>query len=120
LAEGDALVGHSSGGGFALRVAEGPESRMFARYVLLAPTYSFVTQQDFFTPRDDLERVGQVRAPLALPVGALDEISYADRFAPLLDPLRPGTSIQVLRGVDHMGLITQPDAIAAVVETLRH
>ncbi len=85
----------------------------------LAPTYSFVMQQDFFAPRDDLERLGQVRAPLAVLVGDRDEIFHADRFAPLLDPLRPGTPVQVLPGVDHMGIITQPGAMAAVVATLR-
>jgi pimeloyl-ACP methyl ester carboxylesterase len=60
-----------------------------------------------------------VRELVALLVGARDEIFYADRFAPLLDPLRPATQIQVVPGVDHMGLITQPEAIAATVATLR-
>lgn len=32
-----ALVGHSSGGGFVLRIAAGPLGEQFARYVLLAP-----------------------------------------------------------------------------------
>jgi len=32
-----ALVGHSAGGGFALRIAEGPYGDLFDRYVLLAP-----------------------------------------------------------------------------------
>ena len=170
---GVALVGHSSGGGFALRVAEGPDGGSFARYVLLAPalhygaptwrpgsggwatafvpriigltmldrlgvrwfqhlpvvafavpaegpvrlapTYSFVMLQDFSAPRDDLERMGQVRTPLALLVGEQDELFHADRFAPLL----PGTPVQVLPGVDHMGIIIRPDAIAAVLATLR-
>jgi pimeloyl-ACP methyl ester carboxylesterase len=31
------LVGHSSGGGFVLRVAGGPQGKLFARFVLLAP-----------------------------------------------------------------------------------
>jgi non-heme chloroperoxidase len=173
---GVALVGHSSGGGFVLRIAEGPDSALFARFVLLAPalhygaptwrpgaggwavpfvprligltildrlgvtwfqhlpvvafavdpsvpvrlapTYSYVMQRNFSAPHDDLARFGQVRQPVALLVGAQDEIFYADRFAPLLGPLRPTTTFQVVPGVDHMGLITQPEAITAIVATL--
>ncbi|MGD0722643.1 MAG: alpha/beta fold hydrolase [Roseiarcus sp.] len=31
------LIGHSSGGGFALRIASGPMGKLFGRFVLLAP-----------------------------------------------------------------------------------
>ncbi len=86
--------------------------------VRLAPTYSFVMQHNFSAPNDDLARFGQVRAPVALLVGADDEIFYADRFAPLLGPLRPATTFQMVPGVDHMGLITRPEALAAIVATL--
>ncbi len=170
------LVGHSSGGGFALRIAEGPKQSLFSRYVLLAPalhygaptwrpgaggwarpfipriagltilhrlgvrwfehlpvvafaipaeapvrlapTYSYVMQQSFCAPSDDLARLGQVRAPIVLLVGEADEVFYADRFAPLLRPQRQEMPIEVLPGVDHMGLVTRPDAIAAVVAAL--
>ncbi len=170
------LVGHSSGGGFALRVAEGPQSGFFSRYVLLAPalhygastwrpgaggwarpftarivaltilrrlglrrfehlpvvafavaadapvrlapSYSFVMQQSFCAPPDDLARLGQVRAPIVLLVGEEDEVFYADRFAPLLRSERPHMPIEVLPGVDHMEIIVQPAAIAAVVAAL--
>jgi alpha-beta hydrolase superfamily lysophospholipase len=174
---GVALVGHSSGGGFVLRTAEGPHTELFSRYVLLAPalhygastwrpdaggwaapfvprivglnvldrlgihwsqhlpvvafavdprvpvrlapTYSLVMQRNFSAPNDDLARFGQIRAPVALLVGAQDEIFYADRYATVLGPLRPATTFQVVPDVDHMGLITRPDAIAAIVATLQ-
>jgi alpha-beta hydrolase superfamily lysophospholipase len=38
---GVALVGHSSGGGFALRIAEGSDSGLFERYVLLGPALHY-------------------------------------------------------------------------------
>jgi non-heme chloroperoxidase len=38
---GVALVGHSSGGGFVLRIAEGPHADLFSRYVLLAPALHY-------------------------------------------------------------------------------
>ena len=174
---GVALVGHSSGGGFVLRIAEGRHTGLFARYVLLAPAlhygaptwrpgaggwatpfipriigqsildrlgihwfqhlpavafavtpnvpvrlapaYSYVMLQNFAAPNDDLARFGQVHAPVALLAGAQDEIFYSDRFAPLLGPLRPAATLQVVPGVDHMGLITQPEALAAIVATLQ-
>ncbi len=128
------LVGHSSGGGFALRIAEGPRSGFFSRYVLLArgaplrrshlapvrlaPTYSFVLQQSFCAPPDALDRLAEVRAPITLLVGEKDELFYAERFAPLLRRRAPDVSIEVLDGVDHIGIIVRPGAIAAVVAAL--
>jgi non-heme chloroperoxidase len=38
---GAALVGFSSGGGFALRFAAGPDQKLFSRYVLLSPFLSY-------------------------------------------------------------------------------
>lgn len=171
------LVGHSSGGGFVLRIAEGRTSALFARYVLLspalpynaptwrpgsggwaspyklriialtildrfgigwfqhlpvvafavardapvrlAPTYSAVMLRNFGPPRDGLARLAQVRAPMALLIGADDEIFYADRFAPLLHPLKTDLPIQVVPGVDHMGMVTRPEALTEVVAALR-
>ena len=73
--------------------------------VRLAPTYSFVMQHNFSAPNDDLARFGQVRAPVALLVGADDEIFYADRFAPLLGPAArydiPGGARRRSHGADH-------------------
>jgi hypothetical protein len=40
-------------------------------------------------------------------------------LSPLLGALRSGTTWNVVAGVDHMALITQPAAIAAIVATLR-
>jgi alpha-beta hydrolase superfamily lysophospholipase len=172
-----ALAGHSSGGGFVLRIAEGPQSSLFARYVLLspalhygaptwrpdaggwaapfvpriisltlldrlgitwfqhltavafavphdvpvrlAPGYTFVMTRNFGAPPDDLARFGQIRAPVALLVGDRDEVFYPDRFVSLLRPLRPATRFQVVPGVDHMGLIVQPQAIEAVLAALQ-
>ena len=38
---------------------------------------------------------------------------------PLLGPLRPATTYQVVPGVDHMGLITQLEALAATIAVLQ-
>jgi alpha-beta hydrolase superfamily lysophospholipase len=170
------LTDHSSGGGFALRIAEGQRSGLFCRYVLLgpalhygaptwrpdaggwarpftariaalsilrrlgfkgfehlpvvafaipadapvrlAPTYSFVLQQSFCAPPDDLDRLTDIRAPVTVRVGEMDEVFYAERFAPSLRPRRADISIKMLPGVDHMGIVVRPGAIAAVVAAL--
>jgi alpha-beta hydrolase superfamily lysophospholipase len=170
------LVGHSSGGGFVLRIAESNDSGLFARFVLLspalhfgaptwrpgaggwavafiprilgltilrrcgvtwfqhlptvafavmdhapvrlAPSYSFVMQNNFAAPNHDLIRLGRVSAPLSLLVGDQDEIFYAERFAPLIEAHRPGTPVTLVSGVNHMGMITRPEALAAVVAAL--
>jgi hypothetical protein len=51
--------------------------------------YSFRLVADFGSPADYLVRLGRSRKPLALLVGGKDELLYANRFAPLLRPLRP-------------------------------
>jgi alpha-beta hydrolase superfamily lysophospholipase len=170
------LIGHSSGGGFVLRIAESGNGFLFARFVLLspalhfgaptwrpraggwaaafiprivgltilrrfgvtwfqhlpsvafavaddapvrlAPTYSFVMQNNFAAPNHDLERLGQVGAPLFVLIGDQDEIFYADRFAPLFQAHRPGTPVTLLPGVNHMGMIVRTEALAAVVAAL--
>jgi hypothetical protein len=86
--------------------------------VRLAPTYSFVLARNFAAPDDDLRRVGGIRDLVVL-VGERDECFYADRYAPLLAVWRPGTPVRVLPGVTHMGLITEPAGIAAVVAALQ-
>ena len=171
------LIGHSSGGGFVLRIAEGKYAGLFARFVLLspalpyreptmrpnaggwvrvfvprliglsildrlgihawqhlpviafavspaakvrlAPTYSFVMLQNFGPPRDALAHLGRIAAPTALLVGAEDEVFYADRYAPLLHPLKADLAVTVIPGIDHMGMIVQPKALAAVVAALQ-
>lgn len=35
------LLGHSSGGGFVLRIAEGPQAHLFSRFVLLSPALPY-------------------------------------------------------------------------------
>ena len=47
------------------------------------------------------------------------EIFYADRYAGLIEPRRPGTPVQIVPDVDHMGLIAKPTGIAAIVAAMR-
>jgi hypothetical protein len=64
--------------------------------------------------------LGWIALALSCAVGiAAAALAAAERFAPLLHPLRPDLSIEVLPGVDHMGIVTRHEAIRAIVAALR-
>ena len=171
------LAGHSSGGGFVLRIAEGPEARWFSRFVLLSPllpygtetnrpngggwaapyigriialrilnragirwfnglpivafavdphasvplddSYSYRMQINFSAPHKASRSSRSVKQPLAVLIGSKDEIMYADRYAPVIHRERPDVSVILVPGVDHMGMVTDPKAFAAIVAALR-
>ena len=60
-----------------------------------------------------------VKRPLAVLVGAKDELLYADRFAPLINRERPDVPVILVPGVGHMGMVTDPRALAAVAAAAR-
>ena len=66
------LIGHSSGGGFALRIAAGPSGALFDRFVLLAPYlgYSAPTTR----PVKDSNRWASPNIPRILAIQALDNL----------------------------------------------
>jgi alpha-beta hydrolase superfamily lysophospholipase len=168
------LIGHSSGGGFALRIAAGPLGALFDRFVLLAPYlgYSAPTNRPsegagrWAAP--DLPRIVAIMAlrrigidwPQSLPViafanapeavefvtsrysyrllvdygpppdwkGALqaaadridliagekDELMDAPSYRIVVAPL--GVRVTLLPGLDHMGIVYAPEALAAIRE----
>ncbi len=173
---GIALVGHSSGGGYVLRVAEGPDAHLFSRFILISPalaigsptyrpdvggwatpfvgrivalrmlnrlglrwfnglpivafavdrhasvpldsTYSYRMLANFSAPADSITRLASVTKPLAVLVGNNDELFYADRFAPLFRKQRLDVTVIVVPGVNHMGMVTAPLALATVAKVV--
>ena len=174
------LLGFSSGGGFALRIACGPVGDGFAGFVLVSPYlaydsptvragsggwaranvpriigltilhrlgmrsleglpivhfavaaeagdqvtawYSYRLQANFEPHRDyaaDLRRAIGGGRPMAVLVGAQDDIMYADQFAPLLAKLAPTATVDVLPGINHTGMTLQPAASDAIAARLR-
>ncbi|MGD1016328.1 MAG: alpha/beta fold hydrolase [Roseiarcus sp.] len=168
------LIGHSAGGGFALRIAAGPLGASFDRFVLLAPYlgYSAPTNRPAegtgLWAAPDIPRIVAILAlrrigvdwPQALPViafatspaagkfvtsrysyrllanfgppldwkGALqaaagridliagegDELMDAPAYQSVVAPL--GVRVTLLPGVDHMGVVHAPAALAAIRE----
>jgi pimeloyl-ACP methyl ester carboxylesterase len=170
------LLGFSSGGGFALRLAGGANGALFDRLVLVSPqfpydaptarpdaggwvsvavprllalsaldrlgitvfgglpvlamavdparaiearqtpVYSYRMLRNFGPSDDYLGDIRRFHGPIALYVGANDEIFRADRYAPLLKPVRPGIAVTVLPGLGHMDMTVKPSALAALAE----
>ncbi len=82
--------------------------------VPLDESYSYRMQENFSAPHDALARLPVVKQPLAILIGADDELFYADRYAPLIHQQSPSVPVQIVTGVNHMGMVTDPTAIAAV------
>ena len=173
------LLGFSSGGGFALRFAGGPNGKLFDRLILIAPqfpyfaptvrqgaggwvslalpriialglinragitafnglpvlsmavdrarlaqtgltpVYSYRMLRNFGPGDDYLGDIKRAPGPVGVFDGEKDEIFKADRFAPLLKPLRPDLTVTVIPGLSHMEMTLKPaalDAIAAATD----
>jgi alpha-beta hydrolase superfamily lysophospholipase len=66
------LIGHSSGGGFALRIAAGPVGALFDRFVLLAPYLGHDASTT--RPTDDHNKWAEVDLGRLLAIAALQRI----------------------------------------------
>jgi pimeloyl-ACP methyl ester carboxylesterase len=174
------LIGHSAGGGFALRVAGSALGELFDRYVLLAPflgpfaptarpnagaalwvepdvpriialgmlrrfgiecceslpvlafalppgsaqratvRYSYRLQTNFGPHSDFRSDFSGARRPIVVIAGERDELMDASRY----DEATKGTGRDartiVLRDIDHMGIVSDPAAIAAIVQTIEN
>ena len=171
------LVGHSSGGGFALRVAAAPVGANFDRFVLLAPylgyraptnrpaegpglwaspdiprivalmlltrlgidwaqslpaiafanrpeaamatvsRYSFRLMIDYGPPQDWQGALRAAAGKVELIGGRDDALMDAEAYQRAVAPL--GVRVTLLPGVDHMGIVYMPAALAAIVEAAR-
>lgn len=167
------LLGHSAGGGFALRVASSPIQDLFARTVLLAPylgydaptnrpgsggwvnpdiprlfgltalrklgidcceslptlafavpansakilnpTYSFRLMRNFAT-RGYQADFAAAHHPITLISGASDELMMADKYADAVHAVAPSVEVKLIDGVDHMGIVGNAKAVAAVAD----
>ncbi|MBV8753901.1 MAG: alpha/beta fold hydrolase [Hyphomicrobiales bacterium] len=59
------------------------------------------------------------RAPLAVVVGAKDELFFADLFAPTVHAVRIDVPVTVVPDLDHIEMITDPRAVPAIAAAIR-
>jgi non-heme chloroperoxidase len=175
-AERRLLVGHSSGGGFTLRIAGGERACEFDGYVALSPylnyqattnrpdggwsgagmpriiainilgrfgigafdglpvvnfaikpgetnrtySYSWRLLSAFGLPQTHWEdRVRAITQPTAILIGANDDLFFADRMSGVISAINPKIPVEVVPGVDHMGMVLAPAALSEDVEEIR-
>ncbi len=170
------LAGHSSGGGFALRIASGRAGGLFERFILLAPylgfdapttrpseggaywaqvdiprilaililrsagidwaqslpviafanqpgiktltsRYSYRLLADYGPPRDMRAAFVKLAGKVEVIAGEQDQLMDAQAYKTLLEPL--GVSVTLTPGVDHMGVVYRPEALAALVAAVK-
>jgi pimeloyl-ACP methyl ester carboxylesterase len=170
------LIGHSAGGGFALRIAGSKLGDAFDRFVLLAPylghsaptnrpaegpglwaspdmprilatlalerlgidwpqslpalafanapeakmfvtsQYSFRLMGNYTAPLDWRDAFAHAKGRIIVIAGADDELMDADSYKRTLPPL--GVPLTILPGVDHIGIVRQPEAIRAILAAM--
>ena len=63
------------------------------------------------TTRDFREDITAANRPLALIASGDDELMLSDRYQAAVGPSVP---VRVIRGVNHMAVLSAPDAVAAI------
>ena len=170
------LIGHSAGGGFALRIAGSKLGDAFDRFVLLAPylghsaptnrpaegpglwaapdlprifatlaleklgidwpqslptlafanapeakmfvtsQYSFRLMGNYTAPPEWQDAFARAKGRIIVIAGADDELMDADAYKRTLPPL--GVQPTILSGVDHIGIVHQPEALKAILAAM--
>ena len=89
-----------------------------ARTDILTGHYSWLLMRAFGT-NDYAADLRNTRTPLAVVVGQNDELFAADKFAPTIDAVRPGTPVAIVPGLSHTALTTDPRAVPAILAAVR-
>jgi alpha-beta hydrolase superfamily lysophospholipase len=168
------LIGHSAGGGFALRVAGSKIQNLFARTVLLAPylgynaptnqpssggwanadtpriialmilrrfgidccdalpvvafavppnsakslvpAYTERLRSNFGVHRDFRTDLAAATRPVTIYSGADDELMLADKYVEAVRDVAPSVSVRLLQGVNHMGIVSKPEAVSVIAD----
>lgn len=178
------LVGHSAGGGFALRFAGSKNGNYFSQYILAAPmihhacpmtrakvggwavpfiprivgltilnslglrlfqwlpviafavpkvanasgensaakrtsSYSFRLQRNFRPHMNWQADVKNIKTPTFIIVGENDELFVAEAYKPNLEPMNSQIKVQLLPGVGHSAVYSDPDAMHAILKVLK-
>jgi alpha-beta hydrolase superfamily lysophospholipase len=97
----------------AIRFAVAEEDRPY-----VTPAYSHRLLSNFGPGSDFEGNLRRQRRPMALLVGSEDELFHAERFAETFAPHAPQVRVTVVPGVNHVGLIVEPEALAALQQEL--
>ncbi|MCZ0738764.1 alpha/beta fold hydrolase [Phreatobacter sp. AB_2022a] len=87
--------------------AEGKRARIYSHRLLA----------NMSLPRDWQPALARIAKPAAVLVGANDQLFVASAYAAEIRAANPTIGVEVLAGVDHMGMVIQPAATEAIVRT---
>jgi alpha-beta hydrolase superfamily lysophospholipase len=82
---------------------------------VLASTYSYRLMRNFAT-RGYKADLAAATGPLTLISGADDELMLADKYADAVHAVAPKVGVKLIDGVDHMGIVSAPKAVAVVAD----
>ncbi len=84
----------------------------------LTPRYSYRLWANFGMRRDYSADLKSITSPLALLVGAKDELFYPQKYLETLAACQPHAEIRIVPGVGHTTLLSEPEGLAAIAEVL--
>jgi non-heme chloroperoxidase len=77
-------------------------------------SYSYRLARNFGSGSDYVGDFRNCHRPMTVLIGSGDEINIADRYAPLLTPVKPDLTIKILPGIKHINLVSDPQALSAI------
>lgn len=80
---------------------------------LMTPAYSYRLAMNYAV-RDHRAALRNADRPMLVLVGAEDQQFYADRYGPEFQAANPKVRVQLVPGLDHVGLVTRPSGLAAI------
>jgi non-heme chloroperoxidase len=82
----------------------------------LTSVYSFRLAMNLDSS-DHYGALERTKKPVVLIAGANDDQFYADRYAALLQPAKPDLTVELVPGLDHVDMLMNPAALAALRRT---
>jgi pimeloyl-ACP methyl ester carboxylesterase len=95
----------------AIAFANVPEAKMF-----VTSQYSFRLMRNYTAPPDWRDAFARAKGRVAVVGGADDELMDAEAYRRVLPPL--GVPVTIVSGVDHMGIVSKPEAIKAILAAM--
>lgn len=84
---------------------------------ILAPSYSYRLMRNFATRGYEAD-FAAATIPVTLFAGAEDELMVSDKYADAVHAVAPKVEVKLIDGVDHMGIVGSPKAVAVVAENV--
>lgn len=85
----------------------------------LTPWYAFNLVQNYRPKRDYRATIAAIERPMHVLVGADDPVFHVERFNEVFRDAGSTATVDLLPGIDHVGLVLEPRAIDAAIDATR-